>query len=95
MDISFFNSDFRNIDLDKISNKDFLYLDPPYLITRASYNENGQWTEKDEIDLLFFLKKLLQKFYENEESKINNFAMNIEICYTDMWYRGLLQKAGW
>ena len=31
-----------------------------------------------------FLKKLLQKFYENEESKINNFAMNIEICYTDM-----------
>ena len=30
------------------------------------------------------LKKLLQKFYENEESKINNFAMNIEICYTDM-----------
>ena len=24
------------------------------------------------------------KFYENEESKINNFAMNIEICYTDM-----------
>ena len=42
-----------------------------------------------------FLKKLLQKFYKNEESKINNFAMNIEICYTDMWYRGLLQKASY
>ncbi len=61
MDISFLNSDFRNIDLDKISNKDFLYLDPPYLITTASYNENGQWTEKDEIDLLFFLKKAHKK----------------------------------
>ncbi len=61
MDISFINTDFRNIDLDKISNKDFLYLDPPYLITKASYNENGQWTDEDEKDLLVFLKKANKK----------------------------------
>lgn len=59
--IEFTATDFRNIDLKKISKSDFLYLDPPYLITTASYNENGQWTEKDELDLLEFLKKAHKK----------------------------------
>lgn len=50
--IEFSSLDFRKV-LDNIGEKDdFVYLDPPYLITNASYNENGGWTEKDEHDLL-------------------------------------------
>lgn len=56
-EISFENIDFRRLDLDKISEvSSFLYLDPPYYLGTASYNENGGWTEKDEEDLLNFLK---------------------------------------
>lgn len=53
--------DFRNFDVSKIGNSDFVYVDPPYLITCATYNEQGGWTEKDEKDLLAFLEKLDKK----------------------------------
>ena len=43
------------------NNKDFIYCDPPYLITTAGYNENGMWTDKEEKDLLNFLKELDKK----------------------------------
>jgi len=33
-------------------------VDPPYLITCATYNEQGGWGEKDEKDLLSFLDEL-------------------------------------
>ncbi|MEG1300409.1 MAG: Dam family site-specific DNA-(adenine-N6)-methyltransferase [Erysipelotrichaceae bacterium] len=60
--ISFINLDFRDIDLDKISGlNSFLYLDPPYFLGTASYNENGGWTERDEEDLLDFLKQCNEK----------------------------------
>ena len=50
--------DFRDINLDKIDSKStFFYLDPPYLLGQASYNENNSWTENDEKDLLKFLEK--------------------------------------
>ena len=56
-EISFENKDFRNLDIDKIcKNNSFFYLDPPYYLGDASYNENGGWTGKDEEDLLNFLK---------------------------------------
>ena len=35
-----------------------MYADPPYLITCATYNEQGGWNERDERDLLRFLDKL-------------------------------------
>ena len=53
--------DFRNFDVSKLGNSDFVYVDPPYLITCATYNEQGGWTEKDEKDLLVFLEKLDKK----------------------------------
>lgn len=40
---------------------DFIYLDPPYLLGLASYNEMGGWTEKDEKDLYELLTKLDKK----------------------------------
>lgn len=62
----FICSDFRS---DKVKNilleADFIYADPPYLITRAVYNESGNWTaevEKDFIELLDLLKDRNKKF---------------------------------
>ena len=60
--IAFKNLDFRDIDLDQISGlNSFLYLDPPYYLGTASYNENGGWSENDEEDLLNFLTKVNDK----------------------------------
>ena len=50
--------DFRNFDIETLTENDFVYADPPYLITCATYNEQGGWTEKDENDLLDFLDNL-------------------------------------
>ncbi len=54
----FTSKDFRAFDLSWLGTKDFVYVDPPYLITCASYNEQGGWTEKDECELLAFLNDL-------------------------------------
>lgn len=58
INIHFTNRDFRNLNYDKLSENDFVYCDPPYLISTATYNENGGWTEKEEKDLLHMLNKL-------------------------------------
>lgn len=50
--------DFRNFNIETLTENDFVYADPPYLITCATYNEQGGWTEKDEHDLLAFLDNL-------------------------------------
>lgn len=50
--------DFREFDIDTLGNNDFVYVDPPYLITCATYNEQGGWSETDEKDLLNFLDSL-------------------------------------
>ena len=51
----FICSDFRRFDTSTLSESDFVYADPPYLITCATYNENDGWKERDERDLLNFL----------------------------------------
>ena len=56
-DIHFRNNDFRDIDLDSLPLDTLIYCDPPYLITTATYNESGLWTEDDEKDLLNFLNR--------------------------------------
>ena len=60
-DVQFIKKDFREISLDDFSQDTFIYCDPPYLITNATYNENGMWTEKEEKDLLEFLDKANEK----------------------------------
>lgn len=57
-DYSFRNEDFRNISMDDYTDKSFFYVDPPYLITCATYNEQSGWTENDEKDLLNYLEQL-------------------------------------
>lgn len=56
-DIYFSALDFREyFKNQKFSKNDFVYLDPPYLITNSEYNKI--WSEKDEIDLLNILDEL-------------------------------------
>nr|MDD5838417.1 DNA adenine methylase [Eubacteriales bacterium] len=50
--------DFREFDTSALTSQDFVYVDPPYLITCATYNEQGGWSEADEKDLLSFLDEL-------------------------------------
>lgn len=66
--IIFTNKDFRELKIDKLSCNDFVYCDPPYLITCATYNEKDGWNEKCETDLLSLLDSL--------NSKSANFALS-------------------
>lgn len=57
-DIEFVCKDFRELEINKlVEDKAFLYLDPPYYLGNASYNENNGWSEKDETDLYAFLEQ--------------------------------------
>lgn len=57
----FLCKDFRIFDIDNLNYNDFVYIDPPYLITCATYNENGGWTNDDEKCLLNFIDNLNNK----------------------------------
>lgn len=59
--IVFTTKDFAELKADKLSYEDFVYCDPPYLITCASYNEQDGWTEKNERGLLSMLDSLNEK----------------------------------
>ena len=53
----FTSMDFEQFDLSPYGKKDFIYADPPYLITCATYNEQGGWNEDKEKALYTFLDK--------------------------------------
>lgn len=57
-DCYFSSVDFREVNTDELTPNDFVYADPPYLITCATYNEQDGWSESDECDLLAFLDDL-------------------------------------
>lgn len=52
---------FEDFDISVLDKDSFVYCDPPYLISTATYNENGAWDENDERKLLEFLDKLNKK----------------------------------
>ena len=71
--IVFLNNSFEQINVDKLNENDFVYLDPPYFLTVASYNENGGWNETLEKRMYELCDKL-------NENKIK-FAMSNVIQY--------------
>lgn len=82
----FINEDFRNLN-DDFFDKSFVYADPPYLITTASYNEQGGWNEECEFRLYDLLDRLnrrnikfaLSNVIENkgvENQILNNWINN-------------------
>lgn len=60
-DYEFTNMDFREIRPEDYDENSFFYVDPPYLITCATYNERDGWTENDERDLLGYLDRLHER----------------------------------
>ncbi|MFC1649569.1 DNA adenine methylase [Patescibacteria group bacterium] len=61
----FTNLSFKKFDFDKLSRNDFVYCDPPYLITIGSYNDGRRgfegWSKKEETKLLEKLNMLNKK----------------------------------
>lgn len=57
--IKFTNNDFKKLNIDKLGENDFVYLDPPYLVTEATYNTG--WNEETEKELLSLCDKLNDK----------------------------------
>ena len=61
-DIEFSISDFRNVDLGSLQYGDFVYADPPYIITTGTYNDGKRGfdglTDDHESDLYDLLSNL-------------------------------------
>ncbi len=59
MNCSFSSSDFDKYDISNLSCRDFVYCDPPYLITTGTYNDGKRgftgWSVKEERQLLAML----------------------------------------
>ena len=77
----FICGDFRTPEIRKILlSADFVYADPPYLLSDAVYNERGGWTENEEVALLHLLTELcaakikfaLSNVISKERPKIEN-----------------------
>ena len=60
--VNFSGQQFQNFDYNILREGDFLYADPPYLITTGSYNDGKRgftgWGEKEERDLYDILDML-------------------------------------
>lgn len=88
--IRIFNDTFENFDIDMMDENDFIYLDPPYLNTTATYNENNGWTIDNEEKLYEFCEELnkrgLKFGISNMFSQRNTQnKMLIEWCNKNKW----------
>lgn len=71
-EISFTNHSFEFYEASTLTESDFVYADPPYLITCATYNEKKGWNEELEKQLLAYLDSL-------NENKIKFALSNVLI----------------
>lgn len=61
-DCAFYAEDFEDVlNNIELTENDFVYCDPPYFKSVATYNESGKWTDKDEQRLYKALDKLNEK----------------------------------
>ncbi|ELM3645075.1 DNA adenine methylase [Flavobacterium psychrophilum] len=72
--IDFVNVCFNNFDFSFLNNNDFVYCDPPYLITTGTYNDGKRgfkgWTEIEE-------KQLLKRLDYLDEKNVNFALSNV------------------
>lgn len=65
MNIEFSSKEFDKVSIDDLGQDDFIYCDPPYLITTGSYNDGNRgfkdWKENEELKLYEFLDKANKK----------------------------------
>ena len=61
----FSNEFFENIDFSSANFNDFIYFDPPYLITTGNYNDGNRgfrnWDETEELKLYALMAQLTEK----------------------------------
>jgi len=61
-DVEFLSKDFREVELGNLNKDDFIYCDPPYLISGAVYQDGKRgfkgWNQQDDIDLYNLLDGL-------------------------------------
>lgn len=55
------NKSYLDLNSADFNTNDFVYLDPPYLNTTATYNENGKWNEEKQEELLAYCIELSNK----------------------------------
>lgn len=83
----FENKDFVNFPIDTLNENDFIYCDPPYLITTGSYNDGNRgfknWTEKEDKELF----QLLDKANENNIK----FALSNVFCHKGLSNENLIE----
>lgn len=65
IDVDFSDTCFEKFNFSFLTKEDFVYCDPPYLITTGTYNDGKRgfkgWTEKEEVALLNKLDELDKK----------------------------------
>lgn len=94
-DIEFTNKNFKDLNINKLGENDFVYLDPPYLVTEATYNTG--WNEETEKELLSLCDRLNEKgikfaisnVLEHNGSKneiLINWSKNYNVNYLDYDY---------
>lgn len=83
--LNFFNLDYHDFLIKaNPSCEDFLYLDPPYLITFSEYNK--LWNEKHEFDLLATLDKLNAKGIRFAISNVTHYKDKENTIFNE-WYK--------
>lgn len=87
MDIDFKTQDFIDVKLDDLGCQDFIYCDPPYLISTGSYNDGNRgfkdWKSKQDLELLDYLDKA--------NAKGIKFALSNVIEHNGIVNNGLLE----
>lgn len=92
--VEFISMDYKNV---PIPSNSFVYIDPPYLVAQATYNENNGWNESKEIDLLNFIDELdrenikfaLSNVFENKTRKnyyLIEWSNKYHVTYLDYSY---------
>lgn len=80
--VKFENLDFKPfIEKNGFSDKDFLYLDPPYLITFSEYNKI--WNEEKENELLNFLDSLHKKNIKFAISNVTHYKDRVNSIFIE------------
>lgn len=79
--IIFWNKDFRDCNFFE---DDFIYADPPYFNSVATYNESNGWSKKDETDLLNFL--------DNVDRHAGRFALSNNLKYDNPLLEDWIEK---
>lgn len=80
--VKFENLDFKPfIEKNGFTDKDFLYLDPPYLITFSEYNKI--WNEEKENELLNFLDSLHKKNIKFAISNVTHYKDRVNSIFIE------------